>query len=138
MRLKFINGHKTNNQGGVLLVVISLLLIFSTIFIYQITSYDFNNRLNVNLQEFYQGEILRVATTTKVLAQYPQLDTEEVKRGTEIYNLGRVDYELSQDRLELVIELTRGKKTKRTIFLKNQRAKLKSRLIFQNIIFSSS
>lgn len=122
MRLKFTNGQK-NNEGGVLLAVISLLLVFSTIFIYQLQSYDFNNRLNINLQEFYQGEILRVATTSKVLAQYPQLERGEVKRGTEVYNLGQVDYELRQDDLTLVIELRSGKKTKRRILLNKEGAK---------------
>lgn len=121
MKRKFTNGQKKNNRGGVLLAVISVLLIFSTLFIYQIRSYDFNNQLNTNLQEFYQGEILSVATISKILGEDPELDKGEVRRGSEVYNLGQVDYELKGERITLIIELRSGKKTRRVINLKKRR-----------------
>lgn len=121
MKRKFTNGQKKNNRGGVLLAVISVLLIFSTLFIYQIRSYDFNNQLNTNLQEFYQGEILSVATISKILGEDPELDNGEVRRGSEVYNLGQVDYELKGERITLIIELRSGKKTRRVINLKKRR-----------------
>ena len=123
MKQKFTNGQKNNYQGGVLLVVLSLLLIFSTIFIYHIRSYEFNNQLNVNLQEFYQGEILSAATISKILGENPDLAQGEVRRGREVYNLGQVDYELRGERVTLEIELRSGKKTRRIISLIDEKVK---------------
>lgn len=94
-----------------MLVVIALLLIFSSLFI-RYTSYTpLWNQHVVNVEEVYREKIVYHTALLYLKNNQRRLDEEGKNQGRLSFNLGDVDYRLTQNNLELTISLITGKVT---------------------------
>lgn len=104
----FINGKK--NEGGILLTVLGLLLVFSLLFSFRLEGQRFENQMRYDFQEYYHGKALRNLTVPIVLKKHPRPAEKEIIRGQVQFEQGQVAYEYHQNKIVLNVTLVSGKK----------------------------
>lgn len=96
--------QKMTNEGGILPSVILLLLLFSLIFSYELSSYRQEITIYQQTKEYYQGKTIERLT----LARLQQRATEQSFSGEDRYNIGKVSYSVEGTAVELTVTLESG------------------------------
>lgn len=123
MKRIFINGGTKSDQGGIMLVAIVLLVLFSGIFIRYTSYLPLWNQHVANTEQYYQEQIL-CETTIIYLKHHANLLQKEGKTsGLVTFNLGEVAYQFNETSITLTVKLATGKPKVYTVDLKEEEHK---------------
>ena len=105
-RISAVGKHKQKmtDEGGILPSVILLLLLFSLILSYELSSYRQEITIYQQTKDHYQGKTLERLT----LARLQQRVAEESFSGEDRYNIGKVSYLVEGTAIELIVTLESG------------------------------
>lgn len=99
----------SSHEGGILLTVLGLLVVFSFVFVAHVEIYRLSNEIKVNMAEHYQVRALQMAALPTILTLHQQPSASAEIKGTEYYNLGKVFYTYRHDSVLLKVTLQNGK-----------------------------